>query len=120
MNAPETSELFIVPDGVRKVTIKDDTKIKNAAMVVVQKEDHTLGNLLRMQLHRDPDVLYSGYRMPHPLDHSIELKIQASDRSTPTKALLTAIGDLSSELSLLEERFRDQLRKFNEEQENYM
>ena len=32
----------------RRVTITPDTKVPNAATLVIEREDHTLGNMLRM------------------------------------------------------------------------
>ena len=37
----------------------------------MQKEDHTLGNTVRMQLHRDPNVVFAGYQVPHPSDNRV-------------------------------------------------
>jgi DNA-directed RNA polymerase II subunit RPB11 len=58
MNAPDRFELFILPEGVKKsinpsslltvrVTLEPDSKIPNAATITFEKEDHTLGNMLR-------------------------------------------------------------------------
>jgi DNA-directed RNA polymerase II subunit RPB11 len=47
-NKPAAWELFLLADGQRKVTMTKDTKIPNAATFSIQKEDHTLANLLRM------------------------------------------------------------------------
>lgn len=59
MNAPDRFELFILPEGVKKyceihlnklmsrVNLEPDTKIPNAATLTLEKEDHTLGNMLR-------------------------------------------------------------------------
>ncbi|GFH17575.1 DNA-directed RNA polymerase II, 13.6 kDa polypeptide [Haematococcus lacustris] len=38
------------------------------------QEDHTMGNLLRMQLHADKSVVFAGYRIPHPLDAKMVVK----------------------------------------------
>lgn len=54
MNVPDRFELFVLPDGVKKyhfllsvrVTIDMDKRIPNLASFEVQKEDHTLGNLI--------------------------------------------------------------------------
>ena len=48
MNAPERSELWVLQDGEKKLTVNKDTKIVNTANFVIKKEDHTMGNLLRM------------------------------------------------------------------------
>lgn len=47
MNAPAPFESFLVFDGEKKITIEKDTKVPNAAIFTVNKEDHTIGNLLK-------------------------------------------------------------------------
>eukprot|EP00850_Spirogloea_muscicola_P000171 SM000001S04573 [mRNA] locus=s1:1008825:1010131:+ [translate_table: standard] len=98
MNAPDRYERFVVPDGVKKVTYTRDTKVLNAAMFVLQREDHTVGNLIRMQLHRDPAVLFAAYQVPHPHSYNINMKIQTTSQSSPTQAYTQAIDDLQKEL----------------------
>ena len=58
------------------------------------------------QLLKDPNVLFAGYKQPHPLEHKFILRIQTAQSYAPQEALMNAITDLISELSLLEERFR--------------
>ena len=70
------------------------------------QEDHTLGNMIRCQLLKDPNVLFAGYKQPHPLEHKFILRIQTTTAYSPQDAMMNAITDLISELSLLEERFR--------------
>jgi hypothetical protein len=48
MNAPTLYDRFIVPEGKRKVAFEADTKVASAGTFTVQREDHTLGNLIRM------------------------------------------------------------------------
>jgi DNA-directed RNA polymerase II subunit RPB11 len=48
MNAPALHDRFIVPEGMRKVDFVPDTKVVSAGTFTVQREDHTLGNLIRM------------------------------------------------------------------------
>ena len=48
MNAPTLYDRFIIPEGQRKVTFVPDTKVASAGTFTVQREDHTLGNLIRM------------------------------------------------------------------------
>ncbi|CAD5123617.1 DgyrCDS11944 [Dimorphilus gyrociliatus] len=114
MNAPPTFESFILFEGEKKVTIEKDTKVPNAAIFTVNKEDHTIGNILRCQLLKDPKVLFAGYKHPHPLEHKIVLRVQTTPDTTPQIALTEAITDLISEVSLLEERFRDAIREKKE------
>ncbi|KYR01154.1 RNA polymerase II core subunit [Tieghemostelium lacteum] len=88
-----------------------DTKIPNACLFTVLKEDHTLGNLIRMQLVNDPDIKFAGYRMPHPLEHNITIKIQTHPNSTPTKALEGSIHCLIDEFQKLELQFMNMVSK---------
>lgn len=48
MNVPDRAETYYLPEDAKKIEVHKDTKIPNAATFIIQKEDHTLGNLLRM------------------------------------------------------------------------
>ncbi|XP_073716468.1 DNA-directed RNA polymerase II subunit RPB11-a [Misgurnus anguillicaudatus] len=89
-----------------RITIVKDTKVPNACLFTLNKEDHTLGNIIRSQLLKDPQVLFAGYKVPHPLEHKIVIRVQTTPDYSPQEAFTNAITDLISELSLLEERFR--------------
>jgi len=71
MNAPPTFESFLLYDGEKKITREQDTKVPNAAIFTINKEDHTIGNMVRQQLLKDPNVLFAGYKNPHPLEHTV-------------------------------------------------
>jgi DNA-directed RNA polymerase subunit L len=62
------------------------------------------------QLLKDPQVIFAGYKCPHPLEHKFVLRVQTTSDYTPQEALRNAITDLLSEMSLLEERFRVSFR----------
>nr|CAH0109472.1 unnamed protein product [Daphnia galeata] len=140
MNAPPSFESFLLFEGEKKIVVEQDTKVPNAAIFTVNKEDHTLGNMIRCfsntfvkavsinhndlrlfkpcislrLLLKDPNVLFAGYKQPHPLEHKFILRIQSTPSYSPQDALMNAITDLISELSLLEERFRDAVREKRE------
>lgn len=82
-NAPDRHEILVLPDGVKKVTTHKDTKIQNAATFTIQREDHTLGNVVRAQLLTHPQCTFAAYRQPHPLQPWIELKVHATGDTTP-------------------------------------
>lgn len=67
---------------------------------------HILSVFSYSQLLKDPNVLFAGYKQPHPLEHKFILRVQTTPSYSPQDALMNAITDLISELSLLEERFR--------------
>jgi DNA-directed RNA polymerase II subunit RPB11 len=57
-------------------------------------------------------VLFSGYRVPHPLEPAIQCKVQTrSDNPGPTQAVTRALDSLSHELSVFADRFKDNGRK---------
>jgi len=105
MNAPDRFELFVLPEGVKKLSYQKDTKLPNAGTFTIQKEDHTVGNIIRVQLLRSPELVFGGYKMPHPLEHSIIVKIQTTPSSSPAQALQDALTGLIAELNTLETRF---------------
>jgi DNA-directed RNA polymerase II subunit RPB11 len=66
------------------------------------------------QLLKDPNVLFAGYKLPHPLDPKFVIRIQTTSDYTPQEAFTNAITDLMSELSLFEERFKDAIKEKKE------
>jgi len=118
MNAPPTFESFLLFEGEKKIIIKKDTKVPNACLFTVNKEDHTLGNMIRAQLLKDPQVTFAGYKCPHPLEHKFVLRVQtAGSDYSPTDAVTHALTDLISEVALLEERFKEAIKEKQEDRE---
>ncbi|KIK52842.1 hypothetical protein GYMLUDRAFT_49682 [Collybiopsis luxurians FD-317 M1] len=106
MNAPNRFELYVLDEGEAPVEVNEDTKIPNAATIKILKQDHTLGNMLRAQLLSMPQVLFAGYKVPHPLHPYFLLKIQ-TDGTTPPDAILSeACNQLIGSLSSLESSFK--------------
>lgn len=123
MNAPERTAAFLLDEdsGEQKIVYTADTKIANAGVFRFNKEDHTVGNLLRMQLLRDPNVRFAGYIHPHPLVHFINMRIQTSSATTDPKAVLSnAIEDLSGETDHLITQFEEALDKWQKENDNIL
>ena len=58
------------------------------------------------QLLKDPKVIFAGYRVPHPLEHKFELRVQTTADYSPHEAFTNAMTDLISEVSLMEERLK--------------
>ena len=66
------------------------------------------------QLLRDPQVLFAGYKVPHPLEHKFVLRVQTTPDYSPQEALSNTITDLISEIACLEAQFREALRERRE------
>ncbi|KAG7969347.1 hypothetical protein I3843_07G027200, partial [Carya illinoinensis] len=75
VNTPNRYERFVVPEGTKKVSYKRDTKIINSTSFTVEREDHTIGNIIHIQLHKDSNVLFSGYKLPHTLQYKIVVRV---------------------------------------------
>lgn len=78
-----------------------DPKIPNAGTFKLEREDHTLGNLLRMQLLEDDRVTFVGYKNPHPLEHHIVLRVHTVGSDKPRKVLEKALECLQDEFSII-------------------
>jgi len=120
MNAPERSASFLLDEdsGEQKIVYTADTKVACSANFRFNKEDHTIANLLRMQLLRDPNVRFAGYIHPHPLVHYIDFKIQTNSSTTDPKAVLSnAIEDLSGETDHLITQTKEAIEKWRKDNE---
>ncbi|TDL22829.1 RBP11-like subunits of RNA polymerase [Rickenella mellea] len=106
MNAPNRYELFVLEDGEKPVEVSEDTKIPNAATIKVVKQDHTLANMIRAQLLAMPEVLFAGYKVPHPLHPYFLIKIQTDGTITPTAILEQACTKLIGQMAALETKFK--------------
>jgi len=106
MNAPNRHELYVLEDGEKPVEVTEDTKIPNAATIKILKQDHTLGNMLRAQLLSMPQILFAGYKVPHPLHPYFLIKIQTDGTITPQAILEQACTKLIGTMSSLETKFK--------------
>jgi DNA-directed RNA polymerase II subunit RPB11 len=96
-------------------------QVTNAGTFHFNKEDHTVGNLLRMQLLRDPNVRFAGYCHPHPLVHFIDMKIQTNNSTVaPVEVLSSAIEDLANETDHLITQFQDAVETWKRENDAEM
>ncbi|ETS60833.1 hypothetical protein PaG_04747 [Moesziomyces aphidis] len=109
-NAPNRFDLFILGPDEKRVEIVEDTKIPNAATFWFNKEDHTLGNMLRHAVLANPAVLFCGYKVPHPLEPKVFVKIQTDGSITPTDALKQGCTKLIAQISSLKGAWRTEVQ----------
>lgn len=81
------------------------TGVPNTATFTFNKEDHTLGNLLSMRLHKYDYVSFSAYIIPHPLNASFDLRITTDGSVSPKEAIVTACRDIVQDLDGLSREF---------------
>jgi DNA-directed RNA polymerase II subunit RPB11 len=58
-----------------------------------------------MGLLRHKEIIYAGYRELHPLQHTVEIKVQTNGNVRPIDALKTTIQTLASEFTILEQQW---------------
>lgn len=113
---PSDNENAMIEDAVqaagmvtskpRRLTYINETKQVNSGLFILGKEDHTLGNLIRVQLLRDPSVVFAGYRMPHPLIFDCHIRVKTKEGQTkPIDAFQSALSDLFQETDLISKEF---------------
>jgi DNA-directed RNA polymerase II subunit RPB11 len=56
--------------------------MENSVTYRIELEDHTIGDLLRIYLLKNKEVKFAGYRVPHPLDDILEIKVQTTVQDT--------------------------------------
>ncbi|CBH17123.1 DNA-directed RNA polymerase II, putative [Trypanosoma equiperdum] len=106
-----TADSLLDTKDCRKIVEEVSSKMPNSSLFKLDREDHTLANLLRMRLHENPLVHIAGYRVPHPTQHRVELRVQTSSDGTgkpiptPKEALLEAVGSCMKDLEEFEGAF---------------
>ncbi|CAI1715931.1 hypothetical protein SKDZ_15G1490 [Saccharomyces kudriavzevii ZP591] len=105
MNAPDRFELFLLGEGESKLKIEPDTKAPNAVVITFEKEDHTLGNLIRAELLNDRKVLFAAYKVEHPFFARFKLRIQTTEGYDPKDALKNACNSIINKLGALKTNF---------------
>ena len=115
MNAPERHRSYQLDEGQARMTYEPDQRVASAGTFTINKEDHTVGSLLRMQLLRDGDTRFAGYQLPHPLEHVCHVKVETTPGRAPVEVMGSAVTDLRQEVELLDRGFRDECARAREE-----
>ncbi|OJI87641.1 hypothetical protein ASPTUDRAFT_197076 [Aspergillus tubingensis CBS 134.48] len=98
-------ESFVLANGENKVEMEIDTRIPSSAIFTFNKEDHTLGNLIRSRLLQSSHVLFAAYKVPHPLVPNFQLRVQTDGDVTPKDAVIAACHELVRDLGILSREF---------------
>merc|ERR1712137_100246 len=78
---------------------------ETAASFQFDGEDHTLGNALRYIIHKNPDVEFCGYSIPHPSEAKMNLRIQTYDSVSVYTVLEKGLEDLMAMCDVVEKKF---------------
>lgn len=106
----------MLQDGVSKLVFKQDTKLEFAGTFTIMHEDHTLGNMVRMQLHLDRTIVFAGYRIPHPLTAKMVIKVQTNGVKSPENAVIHALDDLTTEVTTIQSKLAMEMARIKSTQ----
>ncbi len=73
----------------------DDKKLQG--QIIVNNEDHTLGNLIARGLQLHPKISFAGYNLPHPLAKKVHFHYQL-EKTGNIKLILKEVVEYYSEL----------------------
>lgn len=93
------SDELLTTEKIKLLTCSDD---RTCATFSIDDEDHTLGNLLRYILMKDPNVELAAYSIPHPSDNVIHLRIQTLNMPAVV-AFDNALSNLTELVTYLED-----------------
>ena len=64
------------------------------------------------ELHKDKDVTFAGYKIPHPLEYVLLVKLSTNGVKSPIEAGKDAIMSLKYQIADLNQQFTSELSKF--------
>ncbi|KAK3308137.1 DNA-directed RNA polymerase [Chaetomium strumarium] len=119
-NVPTGFESFVLGEGQKKITETVVTGMSNTSDFTIQKEDHTLGNLLSEHLKMAPNVMMAGYKVGHPNVPEVLLRVQTDGTITPREAVVRCCKQLVAMYGQLGREFQKELalRKYADQSEN--
>jgi DNA-directed RNA polymerase I and III subunit RPAC2 len=78
----------------------------------LKDEDHTMGNTIRYMLNKNPQVSLAGYSVPHPMETSVNVRVQTTGEVTATAAMRDALLDIISVCDHVHDTFGDAVDEF--------
>ena len=98
-------------------TMKIQQKVgdRTCATYTFDGEDHTLGNLLRFALIKNPDIEFCGYSITHPSEHTVNMRIQTTGKGT-NEVLIQGLETVKFMTDVTERKFREALEKHQTEE----
>ena len=78
----------------------------------LKDEDHTMGNTIRYILNKNPQVSLAGYSVPHPMETSVNVRVQTTGEVTATAAMRDDLLDIISVCDHVHDTFGDAVDEF--------
>ncbi|KAI5180862.1 DNA-directed RNA polymerase II subunit RPB11 [Nematocida sp. AWRm80] len=81
---------------VQKIQIAED-KMSNSIEMSIKDENHTLGNILSNKLQSREEVLFAAYKIPHPLQNILKIKVTTESNTSPIESVKESLEELIRE-----------------------
>lgn len=82
-----------IKNDLNKKFLSKEIKESNEIIIVLDGEDHTMGQLMNYSFQNHPDIVYSGVSKPDHLVNSIKFKISCSEKiKSPFKPIFEQIN----------------------------
>ena len=95
-----------------RVSVVDDSRIPSTSTVTLNRQDHTVTNLLSNEIRKNENVIFSGYRVPHPLVPKAEIRVPTKPNTqTPKDVLKDAATKLLADVNNFEESVKTELHR---------
>lgn len=86
---------FIKLLGDNKATVNSDDK--QSGLIIVNNEDHTLGNLISRGMQQHKSISFAGYNLPHPLGKKVNFHYKL-EKDGEIKSVIKDVVDYYSEI----------------------
>jgi DNA-directed RNA polymerase II subunit RPB11 len=106
---PDSHEHILLAEGQGKVEVRDVAENPNTQLFTINKEDHTLGNLISQRLLKHTFVEFSAYQVPHPHKYYFQMRVTTDGTMTPTEAVVKCCRDVVLDLDKLKSDFTTEL-----------
>ena len=100
-----------VEDGKFAIETKQKQGDRTCATYCFKNEDHTLGNLLRFILIKNPDTEFCGYSISHPSESDMNLRLQTTGKGT-NRVMKKGFKALKKVVEITENKFAAALETF--------
>lgn len=74
-------------ENQKYLSIKYSKDTPNTIELHINRESHTLGNMIAEKILSDPRCTFSAYKVSHPLNEEVDLKVSA-EKDTPVLTLI--------------------------------
>ena len=105
-------EMFTLPErdshlhgDIRRIHYEADLRQEQSGIFTIWLEDHTVGHALRRMLHQNQNVVFAGYRIPHPLELKMIIRVQTRNKETPLNAMKMALRMLHEQSQKMSQVF---------------